>query len=471
MTSIKTISQETFDGVVRENLEEFQMEVMEAINDAVEQFKAQGVDLYNIVKQVYFVDEDQRIFPSENAKSLVDALSSKSNADILSQLESVAVECNKGLPNRCLLGQYGIANYLMKMLDRSAENWDKHIGKALLALIALTNGQPDILKKDSLKTLLILGKDIVKENICDNFVVGYILKVLYNCCIKHEENRQTLVDEGVIQLIMNIMDIHRSSRDLVVGACSLLRSLTLDDDVRVPFGRAHDHAKMIVTNHSGIQVLLNLAKVENQHVDILCEIIATLSCLTVRNEFCQEVKDEGGLQLIFSCVMENVDNVSLVKSSFSLLKTLAGNDNVKEEIVKAGGVKLVLISMQKYETEPKICEVGCSCLAALSLRSPSNCNAIIEAGGASSIITAMKIHKNEPLVQKYACRAVRDLVSRCRQFCSTFLENGVEDLIREAVIRHSAAVADDAKAALRDLGCKVDLQELWTGQKGAIVQN
>lgn len=37
----KQISQQTFDGVVRENMEEFEMSAEEAMADAVEQFEAQ----------------------------------------------------------------------------------------------------------------------------------------------------------------------------------------------------------------------------------------------------------------------------------------------------------------------------------------------------------------------------------------------------------------------------------------------
>ena len=44
------ISQETFDGVVKKNTEEFGMEMAEAIADAMmEQFEKQGINLHNIV--------------------------------------------------------------------------------------------------------------------------------------------------------------------------------------------------------------------------------------------------------------------------------------------------------------------------------------------------------------------------------------------------------------------------------------
>jgi len=37
------ITQETFDGAVKENVEEFGMELQEAVDDAIEQFKSQGM--------------------------------------------------------------------------------------------------------------------------------------------------------------------------------------------------------------------------------------------------------------------------------------------------------------------------------------------------------------------------------------------------------------------------------------------
>ena len=46
---VKVITQETFDSVVKENVEEFGMEIAEAVQDAKEQFEKQGVNLGNIV--------------------------------------------------------------------------------------------------------------------------------------------------------------------------------------------------------------------------------------------------------------------------------------------------------------------------------------------------------------------------------------------------------------------------------------
>ncbi|KAK2087785.1 hypothetical protein P7K49_033692 [Saguinus oedipus] len=67
--------------------------------------------------------------------------------------------------------------------------------------------------------------------------------------------------------------------------------------------------------------------------------------------------------------------------------------------------------------------------------------------------------------RKQACMLIRNLVSRSRAFSKPILDLGAEALITKAQSNHSSC-EDVAKAALRDLGCHVEFQELWTGQRG-----
>jgi len=46
------ISQETFDEAVKENMEDLDMEPEEALQDAIDQFASQGINLSNIVKRI-----------------------------------------------------------------------------------------------------------------------------------------------------------------------------------------------------------------------------------------------------------------------------------------------------------------------------------------------------------------------------------------------------------------------------------
>ena len=59
--------------------------------------------------------------------------------------------------------------------------------------------------------------------------------------------------------------------------------------------------------------------------------------------------------------------------------------------------------------------------------------------------------------------ALRNLVARSREYCSAIVALGAEALIQAA--RANSDCEDEAKAALRDLGCAVDLKELWKGEK------
>jgi hypothetical protein len=60
---------------------------------------------------------------------------------------------------------------------------------------------------------------------------------------------------------------------------------------------------------------------------------------------------------------------------------------------------------------------------------------------------------------------IRNLVSRSPAFSKPLLELGAEALIAQARAAHPDCEGV-TKAALRDLGCHVEFQELWTGQKG-----
>lgn len=159
----------------------------------------------------------------------------------------------------------------------------------------------------------------------------------------------------------------------------------------------------------------------------------------------------------------------MVKQVLSAIRAVAGNDDVKDAIVDAGATELIVLAISHHLGNPQICEQGCAALCMLALRKPENCSVIMEGGGALAALQAMKAHPREVAVQKQACMLIRNLVSRSRELCGPILALGAEVLIAEARAAHRDC-DDVARAALRDLGCKVELRELWTGQKGSLAQ-
>lgn len=79
----------------------------------------------------------------------------------------------------------------------------------------------------------------------------------------------------------------------------------------------------------------------------------------------------------------------------------------------------------------------------------------------------MKLHPEDANVQKNSSWAIRNMVSRSRYQNKKFLELGAEDIL-QTNLRKFTKFEYDMKAALRDLGCHVNLKEEWTGKGGLL---
>ncbi|KAI1882645.1 hypothetical protein AGOR_G00237020 [Albula goreensis] len=123
------------------------------------------------------------------------------------------------------------------------------------------------------------------------------------------------------------------------------------------------------------------------------------------------------------------------------------------------------MAMNRHMSNAQVCEQGCAAMCVLALRKPNNCKVIMDTGGALAAVQAMKTHPGEVNVQ--ACMLLRNLVARTHDFSQTILEMGAEALIGQALASHRDC-SDVGRAALRDLGCQVELRELWTGKKGGL---
>ncbi|KAH1174925.1 armadillo repeat-containing protein 6 [Mauremys mutica] len=462
----RQITQETFDDVVQENIMEFEMDPDEAVKDAVQQFESQGVDLSTVVKAARKPTsengQEQNHDILQTLDSLRKSIADSALSEVGEQLVRFSEQCREQLAVRCLAGRKGACPVVLSACklasgDRSA------MLKALHALSALMDGQPDLLDSAGQELLL----QTLKENADDAEMTLAGIRCIRHACLKHEQNRQELVKGGILPLLTGAIVRHGDCAGVVREASSALRVMTFDDDIRVPFGHAHDHAKMIVSENNGLKILIEAAKAFTDDSSVLRELCATLARLSVRNEFCQEIVDLGGLNFMVALLADCIDHQELVKQVLSAMWAIAGNDDVKDAIVNTGGTDLIVLAMSHHLASPQICEQGCAALCMLALRKPENCKVIMEGGGALVALQAMKVHPREVAVQKQACMLIRNLVSRNRDFSQAILEMGAENLIVEARAVHQDC-DDIAKAALRDLGCKVDLRELWTGQKGSL---
>ena len=104
-----------------------------------------------------------------------------------------------------------------------------------------------------------------------------------------------------------------------------------------------------------------------------------------------------------------------MRSLLGVLKALAGSDVVKLEVIKEGGIELVLEAVQKHLRIGPLCEVGCATIAALVLRFPAHTVRVMASGGPDIIAKILHLHAKISSVQAskiYArCRNSSNVVS------------------------------------------------------------
>lgn len=176
-------------------------------------------------------------------------------SEVTADIKGFTDQCLLGFPQRYLAAQKEAYPVILYYCKKSVEEQQTLLA-ALAALAALTDGQPDLLDAEGQQFLL----DVLKKYQEDSSVTCVAICVVRHCCLKHEQNRQDLVKGGVLSLLTGAIKQHSACDELVKEASAALRVMTFDDDVRVTFGHAHDHAKMIVLEHNGLKVLIDSAK-------------------------------------------------------------------------------------------------------------------------------------------------------------------------------------------------------------------
>ena len=94
--------------------------------------------------------------------------------------------------------------------------------------------------------------------------------------------------------------------------------------------------------------VLLVTELQSNH-EVVREILPTLSRLAVRNEFCQRIVELGGLKFAIDVLLNFYDSKELVENSFVLIKALAGNDDVKREVAKNGGIPLIVSALDRHK--------------------------------------------------------------------------------------------------------------------------
>jgi len=457
------ITQETFDSYVKENIDELEMDVDEAVEDAIETSKMQGGNLFFIIKKHVEPDGRHKIL------HLLEKLLETPDTGTLEAFcaEAETFECRHWA---CMAG-VAFSKFNDK-IELALENGNLTEAKVYLRALGCTLlGQPDWTNINIVLTAKkALGYWIANKS--DYELLDVIAKLVLAYSKMHEENRTDSMAEGIPMILCKVFQQPVSLTqahyiNAIRSSCAAIQAQMVDDDDRKAGSDAHGRAKAFVTEGGLIEnciTLMNraLAQSDTDQSELINELMSMVTESLVCAEFCKKAADLGGGVLAIDFLRTNIDKSTSVKFCLNLIKNMIGNDDVRHQlIVKHNIHEDVIISLARHFGKINTALAALRCITALTLRNPDCARDLVTNHfAAETIANALNAHAKNKSLSRAALMAVRNCVARAPELREKFLLIQMEEIANEALKLHNL---DEAKACLRDLGCEVNLKEIWTG--------
>nr|CAX72956.1 Armadillo repeat-containing protein 6 [Schistosoma japonicum] len=486
---MRKVSQSYFDETVKSNMELCDLPVDDAIAESIQSFNLEGVDLSDIVKDMVKYEKGH---PSVLAiKKLEECLENSHDKHlVLETLQSLQLQCNTDPAVRKLLIDMNAVNILISLCDSHVAVDDYDLCASLLNVLSkIIKDHSDSVNEDHIRKVINLllkqVDELDKNSFTDsksNLIAG-VYSVLHFSCTRNEKNRtfisETQAVNKTITFLAKMADLFENLPfntfyPALKHGCAFLRSLTHDDDFDVEFGFGSENARTIAKRGSCLEVFVILVSkiLNSSNVIGISDLFQTLSTIITREELCTKFASLNGIDILMQSIYFNMKSIVIVSSGLMLLQAVCGSDACKLSVGNwsmhnISGPQLIVDIFEEYINSPIVTKHLSRVIAILTLRLPDLAKSLITSGASMYLIKTLELHLSNPPTVRAACRAIRNCVSRSPELRSSFLtsdsgtDTGLEKLLN--CVLKIPSCCDEAKAALRDLNCKVELQELWKG--------
>lgn len=457
--AVRTISQEAFDDLVKENIDDLGMDPTEALEDAIQTLTLQGVDLSGIVTCVpgeggvkanpviQCLDRLKQLDPDTK-----DRIDQNDLDEVVELLDKLAELCGvEGSGNAAIATKNGGVELVCSVcLKIPTSGCERVFASALKTLALLLH---DLQSTETFRTnsgpptvVCILDDYIQNFDILNN---GF--SVVAAASTGNEVLKESFMELKIDELIMKILsDPSGQSKGSIQSLYDAIRILLTPDDNRVVASQVYGYARRFA------KIGVARALVDSLHAGLnspgLVSASIALKAVAVNDEICKSIAESGGIDAVLQCIDDSGEqgNKVVARTCCSLLSKLAGSDTNKTAIVEKGMDKLIKLSA-RFSDDPTILQEVMSLISVLSLRSPENAARAIEAGTGDLAIQAMEKFPAAQQMQRNSCLMIRNLVARNPENRTILLSNGIEKYIRKAKQSHESC-KEAATDALRDLG-------------------
>ena len=447
-----------FEETYLENKELFdEMTHAELVAETVNQLTSQGLDLQNMLCSA----EDFKVDDGNCFTYRVLTLCSNFYAD--PNFENSALltkELKKSLAIRVYAAKNGCYQELLQLLK--AKN-----PRCLEPLVVILDKQPDLVLQEDMDLIIETLRFSSKERDSEWAKlenVKSLLNIFINICTLHEENRQNMLRKEAPEAVLESLESHP---DAFWQATAALRTYVLDDDVRVPFGKAHEHGQHLVATLDAIPKLIRAYGRTSKDINCSISLLVTLAKFCIRNEYCQQVVDNGAFQIATETFATEQGRTSerFVSSFLGFLKAAGGNDDVKDKIADSGCLTQIVQVLEAFSHSENVCEQALVTLSVVVLRKPQYSKQVFSHNFAELVVSTLDLHSNCRRVTKAACLAIRALVNRNEEGKQLLIAKGVEQYLQQAA--EVEELRESANDTLRVIASeKTVLHEPWTGQRG-----
>ncbi|KAM6541679.1 hypothetical protein CsatB_006126 [Cannabis sativa] len=447
--AVRTISQEAFDELVKENMDDLGMDPAESLQDAIETLTLQGVDLSGIVTCVPGeggVDDN----PVIQCLNKLKAFPNDQNLDsVAGFFEYLAELCSvQGSGNAAIATKNGAVELICSLCSEIQIEQEKALVSALKAMSSVLH---DLQSTETFRAsrgpsivVNILNGGVQNLDILNSGFAVVAAAVTGNEVLK-DEFMELKIDELILHAL------NRPGEGSIQSLYDAIRVLLTPDDNRVLASQVYGYARKFAK--IGIaEALVASLQTELTSPSLVSASIA-LKAVAVNDEICRSIAENGGIDALLRCIDDSGEqgNKSVARVCCSLLSKLAGSDTNKNVIIEKGGLDRLIKLAARFSDDPSVLHEVMSIISILSLRSPERAARAMEAGSGDLAIQAMQKFPAAQQMQKSACLMIRNLVARNPENRTILLNNGVEKHIRKTKQNHEFC-REAATDALRDLG-------------------
>ncbi|KAL6494743.1 hypothetical protein OROGR_031543 [Orobanche gracilis] len=230
----RIISQQAFDEMVRENIEDLGMDPTDALEDAIQTLTLQGVDLSGIVTCV--PGECNPV--KECLRKLKEA---KTLPEIVELLDDLCVLCrDKGLGNAAIAAKNGAVELVVSICSKLQDGRDRGLASALNALASVIHDlQSAEIFKESGGPEIIVG--LLSREIRDEKILGGCFSVVTAAATGNEVLKESFMDLKIDDIIIQIMKEHNGGS--IPSIYDAIRVILSSDDNRVVASQVYGYAR------------------------------------------------------------------------------------------------------------------------------------------------------------------------------------------------------------------------------------